>query len=75
MSRLTEERINQILLNFVQGRDRMIQRRRQLLYPALGEYGFVDANIMNVCMKAAWIKRWKREIPSVDYMAAIVWTQ
>jgi hypothetical protein len=28
---------------------------------------------MNVCMKASWIERWKREQPDIDYMAAMIW--
>ncbi len=67
------DRINEILLDFVKGRDRLIERRRQLLCPELGGYGLVDAKIMNVCMKAAWVERWKRELPNIDYMVATVW--
>ncbi len=67
------DRINEILLDFVKGRDRLIERRRQLLCPALGGYGLVDAKVMNVCMKAAWIERWKREMPFIDYMVATAW--
>jgi hypothetical protein len=50
------DRINEILLEFVKGRDRLIERRRQLLCPELGGYGLVDAKIMNVCMKASWVE-------------------
>jgi hypothetical protein len=67
------DRINEILLDFVRGRDRLIERRRQLLCPELGGYGLVDAKIMNVCMKASWVERWKRELPNIDYMVATVW--
>jgi hypothetical protein len=67
------DRINEILLDFVKGSDRLIERRRQLLCPALGGYGLVDAKLMNVCMKAAWIERWKREMPYMDYMVSTVW--
>jgi hypothetical protein len=67
-------RINEILLEFVRGRDRLIERRRQLLCPRLGGYGLLNANVMNLCMKATWIERWKRELPNMDYMAAIMWS-
>jgi hypothetical protein len=73
---LSEEmgnRINEVLLDFVRGRDRLIERRRQLLCPRLGGYGLMNANVMNLCMKATWIERWKRELPKLDYMAAIMW--
>jgi hypothetical protein len=56
----TGNRMNEILPNFIKGRDRLIERRRQLLHTALGGYGMVDMNIMNACMKASWIERWKR---------------
>ncbi len=69
------ERINETLLNFVKGNDRLIERRRQLLCKALGGYGMMDVNIMNVCIKASWVERWKRELPDIDYMAAIIWNQ
>ena len=36
-------RINEIMLNFVKGTDRMIERRRQTLCAELGGYGIVDA--------------------------------
>ncbi len=35
----------------------------------------MDVNTLNVCMKASWVERWKRELPERDYMAAIVWNQ
>jgi hypothetical protein len=66
-------RINEIMLNFVRGGDRLIERRRQLLCAKLGGYGLVDANIMNVCVKASWMDRWKREAESPDILSMIVW--
>ncbi len=72
MSTAIGDRINEILLHYVKGRDRLIERRRQLLGPTLGGYGLMNVNTMNTCMKAAWIERWKRELPEMDYMAATV---
>ncbi len=66
-------RMNELLLNFIKGRDRLIERRRQLLHTELGGYGMVDMNIMNACMKVSWIERWKRESTNIDYMAAVAW--
>jgi hypothetical protein len=66
-------RTNEVLLEFVRGSDRLIERRRQLLCSRLGGYGLLNANVMNLCMKATWIERWKRELPKLDYMAAIMW--
>jgi hypothetical protein len=53
--------MNEMILEFVKGSDRLIERRRQLLCEELGGYGIIDMNIMNVSMKCAWIKRWNRE--------------
>ncbi len=73
MSEQIGDRINETLLNFIKGSDRLIERRRQLLCKELGGYGMMDVNIMNVCIKASWIERWKREQPDIDYMAAVIW--
>jgi hypothetical protein len=59
MSEILGNRINEVLLDFVKGGDRLIERRRQLLCPRLGGYGLMNANVMNLCMKASWIERWK----------------
>jgi hypothetical protein len=75
MSAEIGNRINEVLLSFVKGNDRLIERRRQGLCQALGGYGIMDVNTLNVCMKASWVERWKRELPERDYMAAIVWNQ
>jgi exonuclease III len=55
------DRMNDLIVEFVKGSDRPIERRRQLLCEELGGYGIIDMNIMNVSMKCAWIKRWKKE--------------
>ncbi len=69
MSEEIGNRINEILLNFIKGNDVLIERRRQLLCAKLGGYGLVDANIMNVCIKASWMDRWKRETDKSDLLA------
>jgi hypothetical protein len=73
MSREIGDRINEVLVNYVKGRDRLIERRRQFLCTSLGGYGLVDVNLMNVCMKAVWIERLKGDGLKNDYMAAIIW--
>jgi hypothetical protein len=67
------DRINEIILNFVKGNDRLLERRRQLLSASLGGYGLVDVNIMNVCVKSSWMDRWKRESDNPDIMSCILW--
>jgi hypothetical protein len=50
--------INDILTTYVSGRDRPIERRRQLLTSSLGGYGLFDINDMCKCIKSMWIQRW-----------------
>jgi hypothetical protein len=50
-------RINEIMLSFVKGTDRLIERRRQTLCAELGGYGIVDVNVMDLCVKTSWIER------------------
>ncbi len=50
--------INDILITYVSGRDRPIERRRQLLTSSLGGYGLFDINDMCMCIKSMWIQRW-----------------
>jgi hypothetical protein len=71
MSEEIGNRINEILLNFIKGNDVLIERRRQLLCAKLGGYGLVDANIMNVCIKASWMDRWKRETDKSDVLSRL----
>jgi hypothetical protein len=73
MSEEIGNRINELMLNYVKGNDVLIERRRQLLCANLGGYGLVDANIMNVCIKASWLDRWKRESVKSDVLARVAW--
>jgi hypothetical protein len=65
--------INEIMLNFVKGTDRLIERRRQFVCAELGGYGLVDIKVMDLCVKTSWIERWKREGQNMDYPALIMW--
>jgi len=47
--------INEIMVNFIKGRDRVIENRRNFLCEDLLGYGIIDANIMNISIKCAWI--------------------
>jgi hypothetical protein len=65
--------MNDILINFVSGRNRPIERNRQLLGVECGGYGMMDMNMMNMCVKSIWIRRIKdMERESLDYVGAIV---
>jgi hypothetical protein len=65
--------MNEIMLNYVKGTDRLIEQRRQFVCAELGGYGLVDIKIMDLCVKTAWIERWKREGLDMDYPATIMW--
>jgi hypothetical protein len=64
--------MNDILVNFVSGRDRTIERRRQFLCVSTGGYGMSDMNDMNVYIKSVWIRRIKDMIDNLDYIAVIM---
>jgi exonuclease III len=68
------ERMNELIIEFVKGSDRQIERRRTLLCEELGGYGVIDMNILNTSMKCAWIKRWKKEKTEnvTDYPMCII---
>jgi len=64
--------INDVMVNFIKGRDRVIENRRKMLCEDLGGYGIIDANIMNKSIKCAWIKRWQNETVMMDYPRTLV---
>jgi hypothetical protein len=64
--------INDVLITFVAGRDRPIERRRQMLQTELGGYGLIDVKIMNTCTKAMWIQRWIGGFQFPDFVPAAV---
>ncbi len=66
------DQMNEIMTEFVRGRDRAIENRRKNLCAELGGYGIIDMNVMNISMKCSWIKRWKEEQTCADYPRAIV---
>jgi hypothetical protein len=63
--------INNILVDFVSGNDRPIERRRHFVKAEIGGYGLFDVNLLNMCIKAMWISRWKREGEYRDYSGAV----
>jgi hypothetical protein len=59
--------MNDIIINFVKGRDRVLEARRQLLSEELGGYGIIDCKIMDISLKCMWVKRWIEEQIYYDY--------
>jgi hypothetical protein len=73
MSQVIGDMMNEILVNFVSGRGRPIERQRQLLEEECGGYGMIDMNIMNMCIKSTWIRRAKdMELSAPDYIGAML---
>jgi hypothetical protein len=59
--------INNVVISFITGTDRAIERRRQFLSAELGGYNMFDIRDLDTCVKATWIRRWKKEIEKPDY--------
>jgi hypothetical protein len=73
MSQAIGDMMNEILVNFVSGRSRPIERQRQLLEVECGGYGMMDMNIMNMCIKSTWIRRAKdMEEHAPDYIGVMI---
>jgi hypothetical protein len=66
----SEDIMNNILIDFVSGTDRPIERARQFAMADIGGYDLFDLNVLNMCIKAMWIGRWKREVDFMDYSGA-----
>ena len=60
-------RINEAMVNFVGGGDRLLARDRWFKMAELGGYGLIDVNVLNTSIKASWISRWQRERDWRDY--------
>ncbi len=60
------ERINESMVNYVKGSDRLIAKRRWFLDRELGGYGLIDIHKMDTCVKSAWINKWIHYPESID---------
>ncbi len=72
---LSGDVMNSILIEFVSGTDRPIERARQFVLADIGGYDLFDLKVLNLCIKAMWIGRWKREVDHMDYSGAACGTQ
>ena len=52
------DRANEVIISFVNGKERKIAANRHFLPRESGGYGITNMNILNMCIKASWIKRW-----------------
>jgi hypothetical protein len=64
----TAQRLNELMIGFIKGRDRGIARDRWFMEPGEGGYGMIDVNIMNTCVKAAWVGKWLKQRNNKDYV-------
>ena len=60
-------RMNEVIIDFVNGRERKIARERWFMTREMGGYGLTDLKIMNLCIKASWIRRWYMNKNIQDY--------
>jgi hypothetical protein len=72
---LSGDLMNNILIDFVSGTDRPIERARQFVMADIGGYDLFDLKVLNLCIKAMWIGKWKREVDNMDYSGAACGTQ
>ena len=63
-------RMNEIIIDFVNGKERKIARERWFRTRELGSYGISDMRIMDLCIKASWIRRWYSNTGALDYPEA-----
>jgi hypothetical protein len=52
------EKINRVIIEYINGGERMLARSRWFLSKEEGGYGMFDMKTLNLCIKAAWIKKW-----------------
>jgi hypothetical protein len=64
----TANRLNELMISFVKGRDRGIARERWFMEPGEGGYGMIDVKIMDMCVKAAWVGKWLKQMSNKDYV-------
>ena len=60
-------RMNEIIVDFVNGRERKIARERWFRTREMGGYGLTDMKIMDLCIKASWVRRWYLNKNIQDY--------
>jgi hypothetical protein len=64
--------INSIMVQFISGTDRPLERRRLFLQSELGGYNMFDVKDLELSIKATWIGRWKKELDKPDYTGILV---
>ena len=52
------DRMNKVIIEFDNGREQKIAQERWYKTRKMGGYGITDMKIMNLCLKASWIRRW-----------------
>jgi hypothetical protein len=64
--------MNDIILDFISGGGQRIERSRWFASPEKGGYGMFDINELNMCIKASWLGRWKRNLENKDYYGLVL---
>ena len=61
------EEMNRIIIDYVNGGERMLARDKMFIQKELGGYGVVDLYKMDMYIKANWIRRWMNNKWIKDY--------
>ena len=51
------DRANEIIIKFVNGNERKLAADRLFLTREQGGYGITDMKVLNMCIKATWIRK------------------
>ena len=71
LSKDKAEEMNRIIIDYVNGGERMLARDKMFLQKELGGYGIVDLYKMDMYIKANWIRRWMNNKWIKDYSECI----
>ena len=61
------DRANEIIIKYVNGRERKIAADRIFHTREQGGYGITDMRVLNMCIKATWIRKWCMAESNDDY--------
>ena len=61
------DRANEIIIKFVNGKERKLATDRFFLTREQGGYGVTDMKVLNMCIKATWIRKWCAAETNDDY--------
>jgi len=61
------DNMNNLIIDYINGKERKLARDRWFLSREMGGYGMFDLKNLDMCIKASWIKRWMCNTYGKDY--------